>query len=60
MGDREVLARFHDWRTARNRGDTTRFLLVFPPHRANGGACIAWGGAPFDVRHVIFALGGAF
>jgi hypothetical protein len=25
MGDREALARFHDWRTARNRGDTTRF-----------------------------------
>jgi hypothetical protein len=37
-----------------------RASLVLPPDRANGGACIAWGGRPSDVRHVIFALGGAF
>jgi hypothetical protein len=46
-------------RTAARRQLEDALLLVLPPDRANGGACIAWGGRPSDVRHVIFALGGA-
>src|SRR3984893_2417877 len=35
-------------------------LMVLPLHRADGWACIAWGGRPSDGRHVIFALDGPF